>query len=63
MDSFREAINLLFRYPRREAALDGWTAGKIAKCKMEIEEEGLGNVHSSAEIPSSKSHPNPPRYI
>jgi hypothetical protein len=49
----RDAIDLLFRYPRREAALDGWTAGKIAKCKMEIEEKGLGTVRSCAEIPAS----------
>ena len=49
----RDAIDLLFSYPRREAALDGWTAGKIAECKMKIEEKSFGTVHSCAEIPAS----------
>lgn len=49
----QDAIDLLFKYPRREAALDGWTAGKIAKCKMETEEEGLGTVKSCADVPAS----------
>lgn len=49
----RDAIDLLFKYPRREAAIDGWTAWKIAKYKMEIEENNLGTLNSCTDIPRS----------
>ena len=50
----REAIDVLLSHRRREACLDGWTAGKLAERKMEIEERGLDQVKSCLDIPPSR---------
>lgn len=47
----RRAIGLLFAYPRQEGMYDGVLAARVAERVVEIEEAGLGNVTSCADVP------------
>ncbi|KAK7408830.1 hypothetical protein QQX98_009016 [Neonectria punicea] len=49
----REAISMLTSAPRREAVWDSLGAACVLQEVMEVEERGLGEVYTHADIPSS----------
>ena len=49
----RKAIALLRAAPRQEGVWDGELVARVAERMVEIEEEGLGEIRSSSEVPDS----------
>lgn len=47
----RKAIRLLYTYPRQEGMWDGVLAARVAEQVVAIEESGLGEVRSAAQVP------------